>query len=162
MDPTDFWAYMAHHPNAYPHYQAVVFPHLLRSEQQWVEAVFAAYIARIRVTPFPICMTHSDMWVFHIIVDPKAHTLSGVIDFGLRIADPARDFKAFELYGQDFVAEVYRHYHAPVDEHFEQRRLFYTAHDLVFEFARALSGDDARKSARHKQALSAYIATHPA
>lgn len=71
--------------------------------------------------------------------------LTGVLDYWPRIADPAGDFKALECYGPQFVAEVYEHYQLPRDASFDARRLFYTGHDEVFEFARAIDrGDPAR------------------
>jgi hypothetical protein len=77
-----------------------------------------------------------------------------------RIADPARDFKAFEYYGKDFVQEVYTHYSLPRDEHFEKRRLFYTGHDEVFELARQLQKGDEEKRVKQKKSFSEYIEMH--
>ena len=103
---------------------------------------------------------HSDMWTYHIIVDPDKHTIAGIIDFGEE-SDPANDFKAFEYYGKNFVKEVYKNYSLPVDEDFEKRRLFYTGHDEVFEFARQLEKGNPEKIQLHKRSLSDYIKGHP-
>ena len=41
----------------------------------------------------PLTVIHSDIMPEHIIVNPKTHTLSGIIDFGdIEIGDPAYDF----------------------------------------------------------------------
>jgi aminoglycoside phosphotransferase (APT) family kinase protein len=161
MNPNDFWEYMEQNHHAYPEYKRIVFPHVSQDEQVWIEKLFTNYIALIKKKPFQTRVTHSDMWTYHIIVDDKKHTLSGVIDFWGRIADPANDFKAFEYYGKDFVNEVYKSYSLSVDEDFEERRLFYTGHDEVFEFARQLQQRNEEKIIKHKKSLSDYITTHP-
>ncbi len=123
--------------------------------------LFADYIDNIRATPFTTTVTHADMWVFHIIVDCQSHTLSGVIDFGLRIADPANDFKAFEHYGQAFVAEVYSTYDLPIDDSFDMRRLFYTGHDVVYILARAIERNNQKQISIAHTKLMKYIEAHP-
>lgn len=161
MNPIDFWEYIEQNQHAYPEYKRVVFPHVSKEEQIWIEKLFTDYITLIKTKPFRTQVTHSDMWTYHIIVDPAKHTLSGVIDFWGRIADPANDFKAFEYYGKAFVNDVYKNYSLPIDEEFEKRRLFYTGHDEVFEFARQLQQGNEEKIIKHKESLSDYIATHP-
>jgi aminoglycoside 2''-phosphotransferase len=160
LDPTDFWEYMEQNPNAFPKFQKSIFPHISKEEQIWIEKLFTDYISLIRHNPFQTKLTHSDMWTFHIIVDPEKHILSGVIDFWGRIADPANDFKAFEYYGDDFVKEVYKSYSLPIDEDFEKRRFFYTGHDEVFELARSIERGNEKKIEQHKKSLSNYIKTH--
>ena len=160
MDPVDFWAYMEQNEMAYPKFKRLVFPHITKDEQEWVEKLFTDYISLVKQTPFKTRVIHPDMWVFHIIVDPDKHNLSGVIDFGPRIADPANDFKAFEYYGVDFVQEVYKSYGSEVDENFEKRRLFYTGHDEVFELARQIEKGNGDGLDRHKKSLSKYIEEH--
>jgi aminoglycoside 2''-phosphotransferase len=159
MDPATFWEYMQE--NAFPEYERVVFPHVSARARQWIEKLFADYIDTIRMTPFTTMVTHADMWVFHIIVDSQRHTLSGVIDFGLRIADPANDFKAFEHYGQAFVAEVYSTYDLPIDDSFEMRRLFYTGHDVVYLLAQAIQKNDPKQISIAQTRLMKYIESHP-
>lgn len=161
LNPSDFWAYMKHNPRAYPAYRRIVFPHISRREQVWIERLFDDYVAQIRERPFQTKVTHADMWTYHIIVDADKHELTGIIDFWGRIADPASDFKAFEYYGQEFVREVYRTYTHSVDDDFERRRLFYTGRDEVHELARQLTLGNQDKIAEHKRSLSAYIAAHP-
>lgn len=159
MDPNTFWLYMQE--KVYPRYERLVFPHLSKTARDWVRALFAEYVAAIRRTPFTTRVTHSDMWVFHIIVDPRSRLLSGVIDFATRIADPARDFKAFEHYGRDFVDQVYAAYTLPTDDGFEMRRLFYTAHDMVFTLARSTEAGNAQEASSAEEQLIKYIEAHP-
>jgi aminoglycoside phosphotransferase (APT) family kinase protein len=159
MDPSTFWLYIQ--KEAYPHYERVVFPHISKTARDWVRQLFAEYVAAIRGTPFVTTVTHSDMWVFHIIVDPHRCVLSGVIDFATRIADPARDFKAFEHYGRDFVDEVYAAYSLPTGDSFEMRRLFYTGHDMVFTLARSIEAGNANEAIAAEEQLVKYIEAHP-
>lgn len=160
MNPNDFWAYMEQNPNAFPKFKKLVYPHVSREEQAWIENLFTEYIALIKEKPFQTRVLHADMWTFHIIVDPDNHTLSGVIDFWGRIADPANDFKAFEYYGEDFVKEVYKYYTLAIDKNFNKRRLFYTGHDEVFELARQIEIGDVTMIEKHRQSLVQYIKNH--
>ncbi|CAA9549705.1 MAG: hypothetical protein AVDCRST_MAG87-764 [uncultured Thermomicrobiales bacterium] len=161
MDPTDFWDYMENNPNAYPRVRQTLWPVLPPEERAWIARLFEGFIARARRTPLPLAIRHNDMHPYHIIVDPAFHELAGVIDFTWRIADPANDFKAFDHYGPEFVAEVYAHYGGTVDAGFEARRLFYTGHDVVFRLVRSYAGGDTEAIAEHHARLSAYIRAHP-
>ena len=158
-DPSTFWQYMEQ--NLYPRFEKTVFPHIPNEEQIWIQKLFESYISTIKVNPFEVRLIHSDIWVFHIIVDPEKHTLSGLIDFGLRIHDPANDFKAFEYYGSDFVKGVYKNYSMSTDKDFDSRRLFYTGHDEVFELGRWLDRGNQNKIMECKKSLTQYINTHP-
>jgi aminoglycoside 2''-phosphotransferase len=160
LDPATFGAYMEENPFAYPFYRRTAFPYLSPHEQRWVERLFGDYIARVNAHPFQVCVTHADMWTYHILVDQLRAKLTGVLDYWPRIADPANDFKAFEHYGADFVAAVYRQYTLPRDEAFEMRRLFYTGHDEVAELARAIERGDPTQIAVRKESLAKYIAEH--
>jgi hypothetical protein len=159
MDPSTFWQYMQE--SAYPRYERIVFPHIPAGARAWIQELFAEYVTAIRETPFTTTVTHSDMWVFHIIVDPHRRVLSGVIDFATRIADPARDFKAFEHYGRGFVDEVYAAYGMPTDESFEMRRLFYTGFDVVFMLARSIEAGNTQEASSAAERLMKYIEAHP-
>lgn len=161
MDPTDFWDYMENNPSAYPRVRRTLWPVLPAEEQVWIARLFEEFIAQTRQTPFPLVIRHSDMHPYHIIVNPDFHQLVGVIDFTWRIADPAGDFKAFEYYGQEFVAEVYAHYRDTVDPGFERRRLFYTGHDVVLRLVRSYQFGDPAQIAQHHAELSDYIESHP-
>lgn len=160
LDPVTFGDYMADNPAAYPYFRKMVSSSLTPHQERWVDRLFTDYVALVRAHPFSVRVAHADMWPFHILVDPQSETLTGVIDYWPRIADPASDFKAFEAYGADFVATVYQQYTLPRDESFEARRLFYTGHDEVAELARAIErGIPARIAARYAS-LTAYIAAH--
>lgn len=160
MDPTDFWDYMENNPNAYPRVRSTLWPVLSLEERAWVARLFDGYIAQTKQTPLPLVICHNDMLPYHIIVDSASHELTGVIDFGWRIADPASDFRAFEYYGRAFVDEVYANYRGTVDSGFERRRLFSTGHDEVFRLVRSLDAGDGADIASARASLSAYIRAH--
>lgn len=162
LDPATFGAYMEENSRAYPYFRLTVFPYLTAQQRQWVDRLFGDYIACVKARPFPVCVTHADMWTFHILIDPRGAKLTGVLDYWPRIADPAVDFKAFEYYGPEFVATVYQQYELLRDESFETRRLFYTGHDEVFEFARAIERGAPAQIAARQESLATYIAEHPA
>lgn len=159
MDSSLFWLYM--HDVAYPYCERTLAQHISAQTHAWIRELFFPYIGEIKANPFQTRVTHADMWVFHIIIDPDHHTLSGVIDFATRIADPANDFKAFEHYGPNFVKDVYANYDMPIDSTFDMRRLFYTGHDMVFDLARAIEEVDAPKIGLADAALTSYIEAHP-
>ncbi len=161
MGPADFWDYMENNPNAYPWVRRTLWPVLPPEERAWVAGLFERFIAQAKQTPLTLVIRHNDMQPCHIIVDSESHTLSGVIDFFWRIADPASDFKAFEHYGPEFVAEVYALYGGTVDPGFEARRLFYTGHDVVFRLVRSYAAGDAGLIARFRTELKDYIRAHP-
>ncbi len=161
MDPTDFWEYMAFNPNAYPLVRQVLWPVVPAEERIWIERLFEEFIEDTRRTPLPLTVRHNDMFHYHIIVNLPEQTLSGVIDFNWRVADPAGDFKAFEYYGQSFLDEVYAHYRHPVDPGFDSRRLFYTGHDEVFKAVRSYLAGDSERITASRESLSAYICAHP-
>lgn len=160
LDPATFGAYMEENARAYPFYRQMVFPYLTDRERAWVERLFGDYIAHVKAHPFAVRLAHADMWTFHILVDPPSAKLTGVLDYWPRISDPANDFKAFEHYGSDFVAAVYRHYSLPLDDSFEARRLFYSGHDEVAEFARAIEREDPAQITARRESLARYIAHH--
>lgn len=161
MDPYDYRTFMEFHPNVWPTVQAVLWPVIQPRQRAWIETLFEGFIAQRWQTPLPLAVRHSDLFPYHVFVDPNAHRLSGVIDFGWRIADPANDFKAFSAYGPAFVDELYAHYHHPVDDEFDARRLFYTGHDEVFELVRGYQLGDEARIAHHNASLDDWIRANP-
>ncbi len=139
-----------------------VFPHISENEQQWIIKLFENFLKNIKMVPIKSVLTHSDIMPEHIIVDPKTHTLSGIIDFGdMCIADPAYDFTFLSRYGRDFLNEAYKNYNLPRDEIFETRRQFYEDRLVVTNFEHSLELKDEERITTHKKQLSKYIESHP-
>ncbi len=111
-----------------------MYQHFSKDEQEWIEKIFQEYITQSRKYSFSVTVTHFDLLPEHILVDEKTHKLSGIIDFSLRITDPAYDFSYFDRYGKHFLNAVLESY--PLrqgDETFDIRRKFYATR-LGFSF----------------------------
>jgi aminoglycoside phosphotransferase (APT) family kinase protein len=68
---------------------------------------------------------HDDLQPEHIIVHPDSGRLSGIIDWGAALGDPAQDFSFIAAWaGWRFTMSVLDHYHGPADVDFEDRLLF--------------------------------------
>lgn len=139
-----------------------VFPHISKNHQLWIIGLFEHSFSLVEERTLSSVLIHSDIAPEHIIVDPKTHSLSGIIDFGdIEIADPAYDFTFLELYGANFLNEVYKNYGLPRDDLFEKRRLFYRESKLVVNLKHSLLLKDRDKINLHKDQLSQYIQLHP-
>ncbi len=139
-----------------------VFPHISENEQQWIIKLFENFLKTIKIVPIKAVLTHSDIMPEHIIVDPKTHTLSGIIDFGdMCIADPAYDFTFLSRYGRDFLNEAYKKYNLPRDKAFKTRRQFYEDRLVVTNLEHSLELKDEKRITTHKKQLSEYIESHP-
>lgn len=139
-----------------------VFPYIDGNEQQWIITMFENFLETIAKVPIKSVFIHSDIMPEHIIIDPKTHTLSGIIDFGdIEIADPAYDFTFLARYGQDFLNESYKSYALPRGQTFKERRQFYEDSSAVTNLEHSLELRDKERIAMHKQQLLDYVATHP-
>ncbi len=137
----------------------IVFPYIQSNEKKWIERVFNNFFAVMKKSKIKPCVTHSDIMPEHIIVDPKKHSLSGIIDFGdIAIGDPAFDFTFLNKYGKDFLTKVYEEYKLPLDQYFETRRQFYEDRLVVTNLEHSIGLKDKKKILIHKKQLSDYVA----
>ncbi len=134
---------------------------LTDAEWDWVVGHLMGFYELTRTHDFNFTLTHSDLLAAHILVDENTHRLSGIIDFGPRIADPANDFKQFDIYGEEFLSTVYDNY-PPVDKYFDKRRQFY-ANDLPVAnlYLSVERNDDLDIQQKFAQILKDHITTHP-
>jgi aminoglycoside phosphotransferase (APT) family kinase protein len=132
------------------------FPLLSQDEQKWIEQSTEDFYTLTKDHPFAVTVTHSDMLPEHIIIDQETHKLNGVIDFSLRIADPANDFKFFDRYGETFLKAVYDNY-LPIDEYFDRRREFYAGNLPVANLYQSLERNDEVMVKVHLTQLKEYI-----
>jgi aminoglycoside 2''-phosphotransferase len=133
---------------------------LTEEEWKWFEQIVKKFSTVSYKHPYQFTITHSDMLAEHILIDEKKHRLSGIIDFTLRIADPANDFKYFDRYGKAFLKNVYDTY-LPVDEYFDERRKFYAGDLVVANVYQAVERHDILKQERYLKELKDYIAHNP-
>lgn len=161
MDELDPNGYYDFFETIWPENRRTIYPLLTKDEQQWCEQILVSYMETREQSFIPL-VTHNDMLPEHIIVDDKKHTLSGVIDFALRIADPARDFMFLHCYGEDFLDTAITEY-GDVDTTFKKRRTFYGGNFYVMYLYNAVTTkeNDADAIEQHKQALSQYIDEYP-
>ncbi|MBI5356641.1 aminoglycoside phosphotransferase family protein [Candidatus Collierbacteria bacterium] len=135
-----------------------VFPHISRPEQNWATSIFQNFFTIVQESPIPLTVIHSDIMPEHIIVNPKTHTLSGIIDFGdIEIGDPAYDFAFLAKYGKNFLEWTYENYKQPRDNAFEIRRQFYLDRLVLTNLEHSIEIKNQTMIKRHKAELGAYI-----
>jgi aminoglycoside phosphotransferase (APT) family kinase protein len=154
LDPTLYWKYFE---DLYIDIKTVIFPLLSKEEQQWAEKLVNNYIYATKDNPYEVKVTHHDLLAEHILIDESTHALNGVIDFSLRIADPARDFEYFDRYGSLFLDTIYSHYLSR-DKYFDRRRKFYAGHVPVINLYESIVRKDTKMTEKYLAELKEYIA----
>lgn len=157
LDPKLYWKYFK---DLYIDIKTTIFPLLSKEEQQWTERLVKKYICATKDNPYEVKVTHHDLLAEHIIIDEKTHRLNGVIDFSLRIADPARDFEYFDRYGAMFLKTVYENY-LPTDTFYNQRRKFFAGHVPVINLYESIQKKDKQMIEAHLIELKEYISQTP-
>lgn len=153
LDPKTYWQ---HFENLLEKIKDLIFPLISKTEREWIEKLFLDYVDLTKDNPFKVTVTHSDLLEEHIIVDEKTHKLNGIIDFSLRIADPANDFKYFDRYGATFLKTVYDNY-PQVDDQFDKRRRFYAGYVAVINLYEAIERKDIKMIEKYLAELKGYI-----
>ena len=144
--------------NKFEKIRQTVFPHISKDEQNWSISIFENFFETVRKNPMPLTVIHSDIMPEHIIVNPKTHTLSGIIDFGdIEIGDPAYDFAFLAKYGTDFLSWTYENYSLPRNSEFEDRRQFYLDRLVLTNLKHSIGLNDRAMINKHKVELSGYI-----
>ncbi|HEU4559142.1 MAG TPA: phosphotransferase [Longimicrobium sp.] len=89
-----------------------LFTRMSAAYRTFVEQEFAAYLSFDAPSAFQPALLHGDLSPGHVLYDPAAGCLTGVIDFGdLMIGDPAWDLVfIYEDYGLDFLSRLLPHY----------------------------------------------------
>ncbi len=153
LDPNTYWKYFE---DLYTKIKTTTFPLLSENEQQWIEELAKDYIDITKNNSFELKVTHHDLLAEHIIIDQATHTLNGVIDFSLRIADPAVDFAYFDRYGDTFLQTTYKNY-LPVDKYFDMRRKFYAAHVPIINLYESIERNDLVMKEKYLIELKEYM-----
>lgn len=135
-----------------------MFMHFSIEEQTWIKDIFQGYITAVRKQSYEVKVTHFDLAPEHILIDTETKKISGVIDFSLRISDPAYDFSYFDRYGEDFLQTVIANYPLRLtDQTFFLRRKFYSAR-LGFSFLSQAMERDKEKVPIIIEQIHQYIA----
>jgi aminoglycoside 2''-phosphotransferase len=154
IDVKGYYDYFA---SIWPKDREIIYPMLREEEKQYLDKIFSEYMETKEAAFTPV-VTHDDVLPEHIIVDEKQHKMSGIIDFSLRIADPARDFMFLHVFGNDFLGEALAEY-GKVEDLFMKRRAFYGANFYVMYLYNAVTGENSKeKVEKYKKALSSYLA----
>lgn len=102
-----------------------LFPLMMSPTRAWVKAHFAPLLSDPHFLARTPSVIHDDLAQYHILVDPAAWTLTGIIDFGTaRLGDPAADYgMIINVYGESFLARLAEH--APLIADTIDRARFY-------------------------------------
>ncbi len=89
----------------------------------------AAWVRALKAPPAeyagPARFIHDDFQPEHIIIDEESGRLSGIIDWGGSLGDPAQDFSFIAAWaGWEFTTSVLSAYRGPLDPDFVNRLLF--------------------------------------
>lgn len=153
LDPKMYWKYFE---DLYRKIKIVTLSLLSKNEQQYIEEIVKDYVQITKNNPFKLKVTHHDLLEEHILIDEKTHKLNGVIDFSLRIADPARDFEYLNRYGDLFLKTVYKNY-LLVDKYFDRRRKFYALHVPVINLYESIQRNDVVMNKKYFIELRDYL-----
>src|SRR5690242_15084497 len=116
-----------HYADFYEYIRARVFPLLDAPAQARAAALWEPFLSDNANFAFLPALIHADLAGEHILCDPAAGVLTGVIDWGdARIGDPALDFTGLlRDAGPAFADAALAAYPCPVDPAFRRRMDFY-------------------------------------
>jgi aminoglycoside 2''-phosphotransferase len=96
----------------YEDVQRELFPHLMQFQQDWARLHFQPLIEDASFMAYEPCLMDGDLGPYHLLYDPDAQRLTGMLDLGTAgSGDPATDFACLlDQYGESFVRRVGRYY----------------------------------------------------
>jgi aminoglycoside 2''-phosphotransferase len=88
--------------------RTVLYPHLWADQKRWIEELYEPVLSGAVTLEYTPVLIHNDLASYHILYDPTAQRLSGVIDYGAaEIGDPAGDFALLlNTYGESFLRRM--------------------------------------------------------
>lgn len=109
-------------------------PLLMKHQRAWLNALFNDMLGNPENFAYNPCLIHGDLGCYHILFDPKAKRISGIVDFGVAgIGDPANDLACLmQYYGAAFVTS-FQQWYPQIDEAMLRRARFY-AHGLELQW----------------------------
>lgn len=110
--------------NKLKYLKELVFPDLNESQRQWILRLFESFLSNDKHFEFYCRFIHGDLKPQHILVNERTKRLTGIIDLGLMMDDPALDF-GYLGFGSSFQNRLLQHYKGFQDETFPNRILFY-------------------------------------
>ncbi|BDP42060.1 6'-aminoglycoside N-acetyltransferase [Deinococcus aetherius] len=121
-----------------------LFPLLMRHQRAWLLGHFAPVLEdTLDLNPTPR-LIHGDLGVYHVLFDPDARRLAGVIDFGTAgLGDPATDLAVLlSNYGESLVGEVLPAY-PELTDHLDRARFWAGTLEVQWALAGLVHGDRA-------------------
>lgn len=121
--------------------EALVYPLLMRHQREWAEALFESMLSDPRNFDYEPALIHGDIGPYHLLVDERSATLSGILDFGAGgLGDPADDVAMLiQNYGEAFVRRLRSHYRE-LDRQLERARYYAQAIELQWAMRGLKSG----------------------
>lgn len=106
--------------------QEIVFPRLSQNERAWISHKFDTFLNNVDLWNFQTRFIHGDFKEDHILFDKNKGEITGIIDFGIQVNDPAKDFGFLLRYGDEFADQVLGCYgEDDVDIYFRERMKIY-------------------------------------
>jgi aminoglycoside 2''-phosphotransferase len=126
----------------YEQLEGVLFPHLWRHQREWVSEHFAPVLEDELDLRFESALIHGDLATYHLLLDPSASRLSGVIDFGTAgLGDPATDIATLlHYYGESIVRRMEPTY-AQLPEFIDRARFWAGTLELQWALTGVLDND---------------------
>ena len=126
----------------YARLEGELFPYLMTHQRQWVERRFRPVLDGSLPLDCSPALIHGDLGQYHLIYDPKANCLNGVIDFGTAgLGDPAVDFAAvIDAFGERFLERMLP-YHPGILPALERARFWAATLELQWALGGLRSGD---------------------
>jgi aminoglycoside 2''-phosphotransferase len=89
-----------------------LFPLMMPHAREWVTNHFAPILADEDLMNYQPCLINGDTTPYHVLFDPQARRISGIIDFGTAgIGDPSADFATLiYFYGESFLRRMAKFY----------------------------------------------------
>jgi aminoglycoside 2''-phosphotransferase len=109
----------------YDDVKEMLFPYLMTFARDWVEQLFAPVLTNPEFMTYEPAFMNGDLGCYHLLYNPEARRLCGVIDFGTAgIGDPANDFGCLiDQYGESFLHRLAPSYPG-IEQHIERARFW--------------------------------------
>ena len=122
---------------------AKVYPLLLKHQISWAEALFDQMMADRANFDYRPRLIHGDLASYHILFDPAAKRLGGIIDFGVAgLGDPATDLgNLLQYYGESFLGKMAGSY-SQLDAYLPRARFYAQSIELDWVLLGLESGED--------------------
>ncbi len=120
------------------------FPKEMESIIKKIEETFEDYFSDKKNFEYIPKVLHGDLEAEHILIDPRTHVVTGILDFGsVHIGDPDYDlWRPYSHFGKKFIDALLEYYpHADSKQLFQKMEFFWTA-QVIHRVLRVILVDD--------------------